>query len=357
MDPRSSSAWTEGTRASYEATKLRKLYISSLIEEDQSSGFHAAPLDAASAELVKGLPLQAEHELEPSVCQKHVHVSRGGRLSSKNAATYANGCFARAIATAEAVKAASSILAELLQFAVEGVTCFQDRIAPTLIEAANALQFGGHSDFLHRDYSLCIALVLSFFYKASAAVAEFEAKVIKEPSTPRKLASIFEKALFRILIDPEGPSKQKPGVHPEESAARNSAQVFISLVVFEASETANAPVDTSQNACRQFYLQAILDKEKTSSTEAPEDEFVRNQLHPEGTGGQAPWRQPEQPVEEKDRNPEQKPSSSGSGPEPPAPTEVEAATEHVLSEPEQLSPVSEDTAPPPTTDVPSPGSE
>ena len=357
VDPRSCSAWTEGTRASYEATKLKRLDINSLIEEDQSSGFRAAPLDAASAEHVKSLPLQAEHELEPSICQKHVHVSRGGKLSSKNAATYANGCFARAIATAEAVKAASSILAELLQFAVEGVTCFQDRIAPTLTEAANALHFGGHSDFLHRDYSLCIALVLSFFYKAGAAVAEFEAKVIKEPSTLRKLSSIFEKALFGILTDPEGPFKQKPGVHPEESAARNSAQVFISLVVFEASETANAPVDTSQNACRQFYLQAILDKEKNSSTEEPEDEFVRSQLQAENTGGQAPWCQPEQPGEEKDRNPGQASSSSCSGLAPPAPTEVEAAAEHVLFEPEHLSPVSGATAPPPTTDVPSPGSE
>ena len=355
VNPRSSRAWAEGTLASYEATKLKEHYINSLIKEDQPTGFRSAPLDAASAELAHGLPLQAVHELEPSVCQKHLHVSRGGKLSSKNAANYANGCFARAIATAEAVKAATSILAELLQFAVEGVTCFQDRIAPTLIEAANALALGGHSDFLHRDYTLCIALVLSFFYKASAAVAEYETNSVKEPSTPRKLASVFEKALSDLLTDPGGPFEQNPGVYPEESAARTSAQVFISLVVFEASELASAPVDTSGNVCKQFLLQAIRDKERTPSAEAPEDRFVRNQLHPESTGGQAPWRQPDQTVEEEERNPEQGPSSSGSGPEHPAPDEAESAP--VLWGPERLSPVSEATAPPPTTDVPSPGSE
>ena len=189
---------------------MKEHYINSLIAEDQLTSFRSAPLDAASAELVHGLPLQAAHELEPSVCQKHLHVSKDGKLSSKNAATYANGCFARSIGTTEAVKAATTILGELLQFTVEGVTCFQDRIAPTLIEAANALALGGHCDFLHRDYTLCIALVLSFFYKASGVVAEHEAKCIREPSTPKQLARLFEQALVDLLTDPEGSFKQSP---------------------------------------------------------------------------------------------------------------------------------------------------
>ena len=253
------------------------------------------------------------------ICQEHFAVSKSGKLSSKNAASYANGCFARSVGTAEAVKAATSIFGELLQFTVEGVTCFQDRIAPTLIEAANALLLGGHCDFLHRDYTLCIALVLSFFYRASGVVAEHEARCIKEPSTPKQLAKVFEQALFDLLTDPEGPFKQKPGVYPEESTARTSAQVFISLVVFETFGPACNPVDTSGNVCKQFFVRAICDKDRTPSEETAEDKIVRALLHPEDTGGEAPQRQPNPTLKEKDRNPEQQASSSNSGPDPGAP--------------------------------------
>ena len=150
--------------------------------------------------------------------------------------------------------------------------------------------------------------------------------------------------------------------------------MFISLVVFEAFSPASAPVDTSGNVCKQFLIQAICDKDRTPSAEAPEDRIVRDLLHPEGTGGEAPWRQPNQTVKEKDRNPEQQPSYSGSGPDPEAPAAAGSAPEQALPEaeplspdrgdsepvicgPERLSPLSDLTAQPPSSDVPSPGSE
>ena len=135
-------------------------------------------------------------------------------FSSRNADSYADGCFARALATSEAVKAASLIILELLEFSVQGVTCFQNRIAPTLCEAAGALQVGGHSDFLHREFTLCIALVLSLFFKASGAVATLESKRNRAPSTPAKLCKEFEREILGIVTDPYRLFKIIPGSYP-----------------------------------------------------------------------------------------------------------------------------------------------
>ena len=141
-----------------------------MVDSDKESGFNCLPLDAASVSYHQALPLQPTSEIEPRVRPKAGYVSRSGRLSSRNSDSYADGCFARALATAEATKTASLIIAELLEFAAEGVTCFQNRIAPTLVEAAQALLHGGHSDFLHREFTLCIALVLSLFCRACGPV-------------------------------------------------------------------------------------------------------------------------------------------------------------------------------------------
>ena len=165
IDIRTSADWLAGTFATYEATGLRKLYLDSLVDSDKESGFNCLPLDAASVSYHQSLPLQPASETEPSVRPKAGYASRSRRLSSRNSDTYADGCFARALATSEATKTASLIIAELLEFTAEGVTCFQDRIAPTLVEAAQALEHGGHSDLLHREFTLCIALCSAYFTK------------------------------------------------------------------------------------------------------------------------------------------------------------------------------------------------
>ena len=119
-------------------------------------------------------------------------------------------------------------------------------------DAAQALQVGGHSDFLHREFTLCIALVLSLFFKASGAAAEFESKRNKEPSSPARLCRVFEEEILKIVTDPEGVFKIIPGSYPEEAVTRRSAQEFIGSVILEAVDAAQTPVDTALSACRHF---------------------------------------------------------------------------------------------------------
>lgn len=370
IDHRTSRDWISGTSASYEATGLRKLYLDSLVDSDRESGFSTLPLDAATAERLKTLPLQPANELEPSGRPKQGHVNRSGRLSSKNIDSYADGCFARALATSEAVKTASLIIIELLEFSVEGVTCFQDRIALTLCEAAEALREGGHSDFLHREFTLCIALVLSLFFKASGAVAILESRRNKAPSTPARLCKDFEREILRIVTDPYGLFKIIPGSYPEVSVARKSAQEFIGSVLIEAIDASYVPVDGALSACLHFYYQALEDRGKDLAAEAAADEAVQIQLaafEEEDSASRPPWRPSNKfvPIQEQNRNPGQVASSS-SGPDPtgiaaepanqgPRPeTSVRvvhsATAECVPTDPKRYSPVSEITEVPPPTD-------
>jgi len=76
-DPHSCEACIRGTLVTYEKTNLKQLYIDSLIEDDQATGFHSTPLDAATAERVKSIPLQPEHELEPSIQTKDATSQEG----------------------------------------------------------------------------------------------------------------------------------------------------------------------------------------------------------------------------------------------------------------------------------------
>ena len=205
-------------------------------------------------------------------------MSRSGKLSSRNSDTYADGCFARALATSEATKTASLIVAELLEFTAEGVTCFQDRIAPTLVEAAQALDHRGHSDFLHREFTLCIALLPSLFYRACGPVALTESKKNNNPSTPSKLCALFEEEILKIVTDQYGYFRIIPGSYPEESVARGSAQEFVASVLSDAIDTAHVLVDSTLNVCVNFYLQELEERGGDRTAEAAEDEAVRIQL-------------------------------------------------------------------------------
>ena len=155
IDTRSTKDWLDNTNQLFESTRLKEHYLASLVEADKATGFNTLPLSKASQDFYSNQQLAAVGEVEPSIKARDVVLSRKGRISTRSSNIFANGCPARALVTTEATKAASISAANLLEFTVEGVTCFRNRIAPTFIEAAAALQLGGHSDFLHRDFTFC----------------------------------------------------------------------------------------------------------------------------------------------------------------------------------------------------------
>ena len=123
-----------------------------------------------------------------------------------------NGIAAKSFATATAVESATQIIHELLQFTVQGITCYQSRVAPTIAEACGALLAGGHCDALHRDFTISIAFVLCLFYKASGVAASCEAKNTGKPYSPKQLAKVFEATLYEVFTDPRDISSRVLGL-------------------------------------------------------------------------------------------------------------------------------------------------
>ena len=272
-----SEAWIGGTRDKYKNTHLRRYFQAILQRKDLATGFAPVPSESEAQELLQGYSLQPSTELEPELAINRPGAPRQKGFRDEDHTLVLNGLAAKAFATATAVDSATHIIHELLKFTVQGVTHYQSRIAPTIIEACSALLLGGHCDSLHRDFSLSITLVLCLFYKATGVAASYVARNSGTPYSPKQLSKVFEATLFEIFTDKKGHFKQKPGVYPEESEARRSASAFIAEVFGEASQKASLPISEPENLCQQFLTCAIEDikRDWSSRQEDPTgDRFV-----------------------------------------------------------------------------------
>ena len=274
VDTGSDQAWLKSTQSRYLGLHLQGFFLATLTERDKKRGFAPEPPESEAQTWFQNNRLQAYAELEPESAVR-ASADRSPKIKGQldsGGPTALYGIAAKAFATATAVESATGIIQELLQFTVQGITHFQSRIAPTIVEACGALLSGGHCDFLHRDFTLSIAFVLCLFFKASEAAAHFEATNQGERYTPRQLSKAFEKALYAIFTDQGGAFRQTPGIYPEESAARSSAATFISQVLFEAYNLSAHPV-ASANLCRAFLVKAIKDRDDSwRAVNQPESE-------------------------------------------------------------------------------------
>jgi len=133
---------------------------------------------------------------------------------------------------------------------------------------------------------------LCLFFRASGAAAAYEARNLGAPYTPKQLSKAFERALYEIFTDPQGPFKQKPGIYPEESAARSAATIFISETLYDAAVSVAQPIAGPENICKELLTRAIKDKNEVwkaaNEAESEEDKAVRHLLHSEETHQQQP---------------------------------------------------------------------
>ena len=297
-----SEAWLDGTRDKYKNTHLRRYFQALLQKRDLSTGFAPIPSEDEARELLQGLLLQPIQELQPELAINYSGAPARKGFRDESHPTVLNGLAAKAFATATAVDSATHIIHELLQFTVQGVTHFQSRVTPTIVEACGALLLGGHWDSLHRDFSLSVTFVLCLFYKATGVAASYEAKNSGRPYSPKQLAKVFEATLYEIFTDPQGHFKQRPGIYPEEAEARRSATAFIAEVFGEASSTAFLPITEPESLCQQFLTSAIEDRQRDwdAIREDPTgDRFVQKELNRGGAEAQQPVIEPD-PVKELD---------------------------------------------------------
>ena len=288
-------AWIDGTRDRYKNTHLRRFFQALLQKRDLPTGFAPIPSEDEARNLLQGLSLQPIHELEPELAINRPGAPPKKGFRDESDSSVLNGLAAKALATATAVDSATHIIHELLQFTVQGVTQFQSRISPTIVEAAGALLNGGHWDSLHRDFSLSTTLVLCLFFKATGVAASYEARNSGKPYSPKQLAKVFETTLYEIFTDPKGHFKQKPGAYPDESEARRSAAAFIAEVFGEASLLASLPITEPESLCQQFLTSAITAIYRDRSAiqaDSTGDRFVQRELHQEGAGEQQPVVEP-----------------------------------------------------------------
>ena len=99
------------------------------------TGFAPIPSDNEAQGFLQGYSLQPAEELQPRFAINYRGGPVRGDFRSESHASVLNGIAAKSFATATAVESATQIIHELLQFTVQGITCFQSRVAPTIVEA------------------------------------------------------------------------------------------------------------------------------------------------------------------------------------------------------------------------------
>ncbi len=283
-----SKDWLKGTFDKYKSLHLRWYFKNILQAEDKETGFGPIPSDSEAQGFLQGYSLQPVEELQPRFAINYRGGPVRGDFWSEHSASVLNGIAAKSFTTATAVESATQIIHELLQFTVQGITCYQSRVAPTIAEACGALLAGGHCDALQRDFTISIAFVLCLFYRASGVAASFEAKNTGKPYSPKQLAKVVEATLYEVFTDPKGHFKQIPGTYPAEAEARKSACAFIAEVLGEATPLAFQPIDEPDSLCQQFLSNAIKDRQRDQDAETqpqtiqedlPGDKFVQDELN------------------------------------------------------------------------------